>query len=314
MARIIILGAGGRLGAALLREFAADHQVSGFNRAQLDLGDGGQLRETLGALEFDLLVNCAAQTNVDRCEAEPAEAFALNAEAPGLLAEICATQGARLIHISTDYIFEGAKTEPYTEEDEARPISVYGESKLEGERRVLAVSGDHLVARVAWVFGPDRASFVDWIIQQAREKEEVAAVADKFSTPTYTHDIAEMLRRLVVAGVADPGCASDVAPAAGVGHPGYHGGIIHLTSRGSCTWQEYGQWALDCCLAKGMELRAERVGAISLADMKQFVARRPVYTVLSTEKYERLTGQKPRTWQDAVRAYVRDHVAPTRAR
>jgi len=290
---IAIIGAGGRLGAALLREYGRCDQVIGFNHAQLDLADPGKLRQTLGTTEFDVLINCAAQTNVDRCETHPEEAFALNAEAPRVLAEICLTKGARLIHISTDYVFDGAKAEPYTEEDEADPISVYGESKRAGERRVLAVNPNHLVVRVSWVFGPDRPSFVDWIVQQAREHEQVKAVADKFATPTYTLDIAELLKPLLVSS----------AP----------GGLLHLANRGGCSWREYGQWALDCCQAEGIRLRAHEVGAITLAEMKNFVARRPVHSVLATDQYERVTGKVPRDWRDAVAEYVRDFMKPRMA-
>ena len=292
MARIIILGAGGRLGAALLRKYADEHEVTGFSRAQLDLAAHQQLRTSLEALEFDRLINCAAQTNVDRCEKEPEEAFAVNAEAPRVLAEICSEKGAQMIHISTDYVFDGAATEPYAEADEAKPISVYGESKLEGERRVLAASPDHLVVRVSWVFGPDRASFVDWVVEQARAKDKVAAVADKISAPSYTLDIAGMLRPFLSVGARESGAS----------------GILHLANRGQCSWREYGQWALDCCRAEGISLRAQTVDAISLADMHQFVARRPVYTVLATDKYERLTGQKPRAWREAVSDYIRRYV------
>src|SRR3954453_9851826 len=169
MKRLVIVGAGGRLGAALAREYAETFDVVGFNHAQLDLGQPQQLHETLGALEFDGLINTAAQTNVDRCETEREEAFALNAEAPRILAEICAQKKARFVHISTDYVFDGEKREPYTEEDEARAISVYGESKRAGEERVLEANAEALVVRVSWVFGPDRPSFIDWAIAQARE-------------------------------------------------------------------------------------------------------------------------------------------------
>jgi dTDP-4-dehydrorhamnose reductase len=287
--RIVILGTGGRLGAALLRHYRTDYSVIGFDRAQLDLADQEQLRDTLAAHDFDLLINCAAMTNVDGCEREPEQAFAINAEAPKVLAKLCARRKARLIHISTDYVFDGAKSDPYTEEDEANPISVYGGSKREGERRVLATGTNNLVVRLSWVFGPDRPSFIDWIIQQAREKEHVEAVADKFSTPSYTLDLAEMLRPLFERAVP--------------------GGIVHLANGGRCSWREYGQYALDCCEAEGLSLRARSVGAISLRDMKNFIAKRPVWTVLSTAKYERLTGQTPRHWHDAVRHYIRAHVA-----
>ena len=162
------------------------------------LGEPKRLREVLVGLEFDALINTAAQTNVDRCETDQEEAFALNGEAPGVLAEICAQKRAPFIHVSTDYVFDGEKREPYAEEDEARPVSVYGESKREGERRALAANDRALVVRVSWVFGPDRPSFVDWAIGQAREREEVKAIADKWATPTYTLDLAGWLKPLIV--------------------------------------------------------------------------------------------------------------------
>src|SRR5450755_2504821 len=191
--RIVIMGAGGRLGAALVREYGRDFEVVGFNHAQLDLGAPEQLGSTLGALDFDALINAAAQTNVDRCETHREEAFALNAEAPRVLAAICRAKKARFIHISTDYVFDGEMREPYTEEDKARPISAYGESKLEGERRALEANDRALIVRVSWVFGPDRPSFIDAILKKARDEDEVSAVADKYSTPTYALDICELL-------------------------------------------------------------------------------------------------------------------------
>jgi dTDP-4-dehydrorhamnose reductase len=286
--KIVIIGAGGRLGAALMRQYRDAFDVVGFNHAQLDLQELAQVRATLEALDFNLLINCAAQTNVDRCETHREEAFLLNAEAPRVLAEICAARGVKLIHVSTDYVFDGEKSEPYAEEDPAEPISVYGESKREGERRVLAMSDGHLVLRVSWVFGPDRPSFIDQMLQRARESEEIAAVADKFSTPTYTKDIAEMLRPIVVAS-----------------GPGYSG-ILHFANAGACSWREYTQWALDCCHASGIPMRARTIGSLSLGDMKNFIAKRPVNTVLATEKYQRITGKKPRPWRDAVAEYVRE--------
>ena len=288
MKRLVIVGSGGRLGSALAREYACQFDVVGFNHARLDLGQPEQLRATLGALEFDALINTAAQTNVDRCETHQDEAFALNGEAPGVLAEICARKQARFIHISTDYVFDGEKREPYSEGDDASPISVYGESKREGERRALDANDQALVARVSWVFGPDRPSFVDWAIGQAREREEVKAIADKWATPTYTLDLAAWLKPVIENTNAT--------------------GLLHLANRGECSWQEYAQWALECCHAEGMAMKAQTIGASSLAEMKSFVAQRPVYSVLSTAKYEGLSGMVPRSWQEAVAAYVREHV------
>jgi dTDP-4-dehydrorhamnose reductase len=285
--RVVIVGAGGRLGAALAGEYAAEYDVVGFNHAQLDLGQPEQMRAKLGALEFDALINTAAQTNVDRCETHQEEAFALNAEAPKVLAEICGRKRARFIHISTDYVFDGEKREPYTEEDEAKPISVYGESKREGERRALAANDRALIVRVSWVFGPDRPSFVDWAIGQAREREDMNAIADKWATPTYTPDVAQLLKPLIASGAI--------------------AGILHLANCGECSWQEYAQWALDCCRAESIPTKATKIGKSSLAEMKSFIAKRPVYSVLSTAKYESLFGVAPRPWQEAVAEFVRDY-------
>src|SRR6266446_3593384 len=231
--RILILGAGGRLGGALTREYREKFDVVGLNHPQLDLARPEQVRDKLSPVAFDLLINCAAMTNVDLCESEREQAFAINAEAPKVLAEICSGKKAKLIHFSTDYVFDGEKREPYTETDVAKPISVYGESKRVGEENVLAgqdrsasakaTADRHLVVRVSWVFGPDRPSFIDVMIQRARENDHVDAIADKFSTPTYTHDIAEMLSRFFDIDVA--------------------GGILHFASAGECSWQEYVQHA-----------------------------------------------------------------------
>lgn len=288
----MIIGTGGRLGAALVREYASIHQVVGFDHAQLDLGAREQIEAKLGPISFDVLINCAAKTNVDDCEREPEDALALNAEAPRLLAQLCSAKRAKLIHISTDYVFEGNKPEPYTETDEAKPISVYGESKREGEKRVLEVDPNHLVVRLSWVFGPDRPSFIDWVIQRARAHERVEAIADKFSAPSYTLDVAQMLAPLL-----DHSLGS---------------GILHLANAGECSWQQFGQHALDCCRAEGMPLRTDTVHPSKLADMKSFVAPRPIYTVLSTAKFTALTGETPRHWRNAVASYIREHVASAR--
>jgi dTDP-4-dehydrorhamnose reductase len=282
--RILIVGAGGRLGAALVREFDGKFQVTGLNRTQLDLSDLGAVREKLGNSGFDVLINAAGFTKVDLCETQPDRAFLINAEAPRVLAEICGEKSSRLIHFSTDYVFDGEKREPYTEEDEAVPISIYGESKLAGEKNVLAAQDRNLVVRVSWVFGPDRPSFIDAMIKGAQESERVDAIADKFSAPTYTHDIADMLPHFFERGV--------------------DGGILHFSNAGQCSWQEYAQWALDCCHDAGLPLRVRTVGAGKLENMANWIARRPVYSVLSTAKYTKLTGISPRTWREAVSDYI----------
>jgi dTDP-4-dehydrorhamnose reductase len=282
--KLVIVGAGGRLGAALMRGYRDKLHVAGFNHAQLDVSNLDSVRQKLGAMSFDVLVNAAAFTNVDLCETERDRAFLINAEAPGVLGELCNEKHAKLIHFSTDYVFDGEKRAPYTEQDEANPISVYGDSKLAGEKNVLAADERHLVVRVSWVFGPDRPSFIDAMIKRAQESEQVDAIADKFSTPTYTHDIAQMLPQFF------DGTS--------------RGGILHFANAGKGSWQEYAQWALDCCHDAGVLLKARTVGALKLNDMKNWVARRPAYSVLSTAKYTELNGTPPRAWREAVADYI----------
>jgi dTDP-4-dehydrorhamnose reductase len=292
--KIVVLGAGGRLGASLLGEYREKYDIAGFTRAQLDLANLDDVRGKLGAMNFDVLINAAAFTNVDACETERDRAFLINAEAPGVLAEICNEKDAKLIHFSTDYVFDGEKRAPYTEEDQANPISGYGESKLAGEKNVLAAEDGHLVVRVSWVFGPDRPSFIDAMIKRAQQDKKIDAISDKFSTPTYTHDIARMLPQFFERGGGS--------------------GILHFANAGKCSWQEYAQWALDCCRDADISLKARTVGALKLSEMTRlrqgyggqaaWVARRPVYSVLSTAKYTELTGTAPRAWREAVADYI----------
>src|SRR5438874_4172017 len=256
---IIIIGANGRLGAALTRQYQRAFSVKAFARSQLDLGKLDQVRSTLSETEFDLLINCAALTNVDYCESHRNEAVLINAQAPRLLAEICSAKSARMIHISTDYVFDGKQDTPYIEEDPPAPLSVYAESKLAGVEEVLAVSPKNLVVRLSWVFGPDKPSFIDQIIQRAREDETVAAVADKFSSPTYTIDAANWLRLA---------WENDAQ------------GILHLCNSGGCSWQEWAQYAIDVCHNLGVSLKADRVRLVFShlgLTVGDFLKRRPAH-------------------------------------
>jgi len=283
--KILVVGSGGRLGGALVRLLSTQHEVSGLRRADLDLADAGAVELTLRAAEFDVLLTPAALTNVDYCEAHPDEAMAVNARAPGLMAQVAAEKGARMIHFSTDYVFDGRDPAPRGEADAVNPLGAYGRSKAAGEAAVLAVSGAFLVARVSWIFGPDRPSFLDSIIRRAMAEDEVSAIADKFSTPSYSHDLAAMVEVLLA------------------GEPA--GGLLHLCNAGECSWQRYGQVGLDAAAAAGIPLRARQVGAMSLADM-DFAAPRPQHTAMSVARYREFAGALPRPWEEAVDAYVRE--------
>jgi dTDP-4-dehydrorhamnose reductase len=231
-----------------------------------------------------VLVNCTGLTNVDRCEMAQEEAEVVNARAPGVMAEAAAAKGAGFIHFSTDYVFDGTKTTPYREEDVANPLGMYGRTKLQGELAALASSPRHLVLRVAWVFGPDKPSFVDSIIDRALANDRVEAIADKTSCMTFTEDVARWI---------SPFFEGDLP-----------GGLYHACNGRGCSWHEYGQHALDYAARAGLPLKTCAAEPIPLSAMKTFVAPRPRHTVMSTSKLSAVTGTVPRPWQDALDEYL----------
>ncbi|TLD72195.1 dTDP-4-dehydrorhamnose reductase [Phragmitibacter flavus] len=281
---ILIVGAGGRMGAALARHYRQDHQVTALRRTDLDVTKVDTLRPTLAPLEFDTLIYTAGLTNVDQCEDQPEEARLCNAETPKILAQICAEKGARLIHISTDYVFDGRKNLALTETEPPNPLSVYGKTKLAGETAVLKVSPHFLVIRVSWLFGPDRPSFPDMILKNALAQDHVAAIADKVSCPTYSEDLASWIEPML----------SD----------NRYCGLLHLSNSGSTNWQAYGQATLDIAAELGLPLKATKVDALYRADFPIFKAERPEFTAFDTSKYTKLSSIVPRNWQDALRDYL----------
>ncbi|MFM8715809.1 MAG: dTDP-4-dehydrorhamnose reductase [Spartobacteria bacterium] len=288
--RILILGSGGRLAASLAREWAATHEVTGLARPSLDVADLDSLRRLLDLHEFDVLVNGTGLTNVDRCETAREEARTVNALAPGIMAECASRRGARLIHFSTDYVFDGTKQAPYTEKDLPSPLGWYGATKREGEEQVLGQSPLHLVVRVSWVFGQSKPSFPDSLIERALRDERVEAIADKISCPTSAEDAAKWI---------EPFFDSSLA-----------GGLYHACNSGECSWREYGAKTLEFASEAGLPLRTSRVEPIRLADMKQFIAPRPVFSILSTRKLAAATGITPRHWHEALREYIFKKYAP----
>jgi dTDP-4-dehydrorhamnose reductase len=288
--QLVIVGSGGRLGSALLESYSKSHRVTGLIRAELDLADSESIQRALEPLEYDRLILPGALTAVDYCESHEDEAFAINADGPKLIAEISAEKGAHVTYISTDFVFDGLSTHAYSEEMVARPLSVYGASKLEGEEAVLGVSKDNLVARVSWLYGSGKPAFPEWIIQQAMKQSALALPKEKIGIPTYTEDVVDYLKALITLDGGIPA-----------------GGIFHLSNSGQCTWQEWGQFCIDQAAAAGVTLKTRKISGNCLEDIVAFVAPRPINSVLSTEKFTRQTGIVPRSWQDAMR----EHFAKT---
>lgn len=284
MSRILLLGSRGRLGAALARAWSPDHDVTALARPQIDVADLLSLEKLLAEMDFEILVNATAQANVDQCEADREEAERINARAPGVMARAAEAKNARLIHFSTDYVFDGTKTAPYTETDPARPLSHYGRTKLAGEEAVLAAGPRHLVFRVSWVFGPDKPCFIDMLLDWAMQRDRVEAIADKTSSPSYTEDIARWI----------PAFFDRSQP----------GGIYHACNTGTCSWKEWGERTLRAAKQAGAPLRTTAVDPLRLDDMKAFVAPRPRHTAMDVTKLAGVLGFTPRPWQDAVEEYV----------
>jgi dTDP-4-dehydrorhamnose reductase len=285
--RIVVVGSGGRLGSSLVKYLEPEFQVAGLGRSQLDLRSARSIHEALEPLDYDFIFLTGALTAVDYCETQKQEAFAVNAEAPGRIAEISARKGAHMTYVSTDMVFDGNTELPYLETDKPRPISVYGESKLRGENHVLDASGANLIVRVSWVFGPGRRAFPEWVVDQACNCPSLTLPGDKIACPSYTLDLANWMATLVFDGTA-----------------GSAGGIFHLCNSSPCTWQEWGQYCVDTARASGHPVMVGEIGGVPLNSVTAFIARRPRNSSLNTEKFSRRTGILPRTWDEAVHEFM----------
>jgi dTDP-4-dehydrorhamnose reductase len=281
--KVLITGAGGLLGGDLVRAWhaasasGARRPVVALRHSELDITDGGACRRAVRAHGPGVVVNCAARASLDFCETHRDEAFLVNADGPRRLAEACRELGVHLVHIGTDYVFDGTKAGPYTEDDEPSPLSVYSESKVAGERAVLEVSPEFLVVRVAWVFGFSDKSFVRTILRRAQRLETVGVIGDQLGSPTYSFDIAAAIGRLL-----DVGASS----------------IVHFTNEGLCS-----RYEMTRRFFERLGLEAARVKAISSKELP-WVAHRPAKLEISKDRYRRLTGAAVRSWQDALDDYV----------
>ena len=282
--KLLITGTKGRLGAALVAAYASRHEIVCVGRSELDLSVPERISPALGRLDFDLVIHCAAITSPDACERAPELATCVNAISPAVIASECRRRGARMIQISTDYVYGGDNQAFLTESMTAMPVNHYGRTKLEAERGVLRELPEALVARVSWLFGSG-SSFPDQILKQARGGSKLEAIADKWSAPTSVHDIAVWLERL---------WQHEKAPT----------GVINLCNSGSATWQSYGQTIID--LAVELQLLPARleVEPNKLEDFTHFIARRPRFTTMSNKRLSGLLGAPIRSWQEALKEWL----------
>ncbi len=278
---LAVFGAAGQLGRALVEAGPPPGwRLAGFDRAAADITDRAAVKRALAGIGAGAVINAAAFTAVDRAEAEPDAAFAVNRDGAAIIAEAAATAGLALIHVSTDYVFDGTKTSPYGEDDATNPLSVYGASKLAGEQAVRAAGPRHLILRTAWVFSPFGGNFVRTMVRLAAERDLVRVVNDQLGGPTS----AEALALAVVA----------VAPRL-LGAPSGDSafGTFHCCGDPPLTWHDFAAAIFERLGRAGVKVPA--LAAITSAEYP-VAARRPAYSVLSGEKLAAVHGVTPPAW------------------
>lgn len=293
---ILLIGGRGQIGRELARELPVLGDLIAPSSTELDITDAGAVRRIMEKVRPTLVVNAAAYTAVDRAESDSAACMLLNAGALGHLAENAARVGASLVHFSTDYVFDGTKNTPYTETDGANPLSIYGASKLAGERVLLDAGIPALTFRTSWVYDSTGRNFLNTILRLAVEQEHIRVVADQIGAPTWSRVVASTVAQAIGRLAAEPRPLGDAIGAVA--------GIYHLSCGGVSTWSDFAQCALD--LAPGSwALRCRSVTPITTAEYPT-AARRPANSRLDNAKLARTFGLRQVPWTDALRLAMDD--------
>lgn len=289
MRNILVTGGQGQIGLELARQdWPADMSIHYPTRAELDIASQVSLAAYLRGRRFDAIVNCAAYTAVDKAERDRDAAFLVNGEAPGWLADT----GIPLIHVSTDYVFDGSKDGFYTEDDPVAPLGVYGASKREGERAVLAGQSRSVILRTAWVLSAHRGNFLKTMLRAATANPKLRVVDDQHGCPTSAQDIASAIRTIVRRLVDGPRAST---------------GIYHFVNAGEASWCDLARQIFALSAAAGGP--TAEVEAITTADYPT-PARRPANSRLSTAKVAADYGIQPRDWRRAIRDIIDELVRP----
>ncbi len=274
--KIMVVGSRGMLGTDLMQVFATQ-EPAGFDLPGLDITDERQCHARVRDIGPDVIIDAAAQTNVDYCESHEEEAMLVNGRGTGNLASAAHEAGAVLVYFSTDYIFDGAKKDEYREDDPPNPISVYGRSKLRGEELVRSLCPSHLILRTSWLFGCHGKNFIRTIVNAAREGQHLRVVDDQQGSPTYTKDLASHARAML-----ERGCR----------------GTYHVTNSGSCNWYELARWSLQWAKVTDVDVEAVKTHQYPRP------APRPANSVLANSRLLREGFPAMRPWHAAARDYV----------
>lgn len=279
MNKILLIGAKGQVGTEL--QYILTGNVIPLGREKLDLTQKEEICQFVDSVKPDIIVNAAAYTAVDKAETEVALAKSINAIAPGILAEESAKIGATLVHISTDYVFDGTKNTPYLEEDKTNPLGVYGQTKLAGEEAIKNTEAKHIILRTAWVYGTyGKGNFVKTMLRLGKDREKLRVVTDQVGTPTRAKDIAVAIATLI----ARDNCQS----------------IYNFTNSGVASWYDFAVAIFEEAEKLGFPLKVKQVVPITTSEYPT-PAKRPAYSVLSAKKISAVLGNHPPHWRESLR-------------
>lgn len=296
--KILVTGSVGQLGTELKRILEAGQselgvlptayegcEVLAVDLAELDITDGEAVVSFFDETRPDLVFNCAAMTDVDRCETEEALAYRINAVGPGNLARACAVYGARLLHVSTDYVFSGTKTVPRTEHDRCEPATAYGRTKLAGERLVLGLCADSCVCRTAWLYGYEGRNFVKTMMRLGRERGAVTVVSDQVGNPTCAVDLAYQMAVLGASGER---------------------GVFHCTCGGRpVSWYTFTKAIMEVA---GIDAVVSPCTTDEFATVSKRPAKRPPFSALDNMRLRETVGDRMRDWEDALEAWMKNYL------
>lgn len=277
MERVLVLGAKGMVGTELMAVPSSHFEVIGLGREELDITAEPEILRTTKKIRPGVVIHAAAYTDVDGCETNPDRAFHVNGEGTRHVARACREIGAKLVYISTDYVFDGEGSRPYREQDPVNPLSVYGKSKLEGERHVQRLLEEFTIVRTEWLFGKGGKNFVTTVLSQAREKTPLHIVQDHIGSPTYAVDLSTAIFRLVAKGCR---------------------GIFHITNSASCSWYSFAREIIRLA-----EIPDVEITPVDWAFLKR-PAPRPRYSVLDCERLRVETGLMMRSWKEALKEFM----------
>jgi dTDP-4-dehydrorhamnose reductase len=275
--KVLILGGTGLLGTDIAKAFKTESDVVAFGSAEADITKLDSVYHAVKTHKPDVVINSAAWADVDKCETDPDKAYLVNAIGPKNIAMVCRDYKLKMVHISTDYVFDGEKKTPYTEFDRTNPVNVYGQSKLAGEELIKNISNNYLILRTAWLFGERRNQFVDYVINSINNGNEIIAVKDMVSSPTYSIDVAEQVKKLLHINQT---------------------GVFHVCNKGYCSRLE---------LVEEIMKILKKSGNLTVMNQSQWKkpAKRPVFSALRNYHMALINEDDIAGWRDALKRYIK---------